>query len=253
MRPPRGDSAAGTGTVVTVANSIIAQNSTTASHSPDVNGTFVSKGGNVVTSTTGASGFGSSDFTNTSAKGAPLGPLQNNGGPTLTRMPLPGNPAIEGVPSNSTVALPPTDQRGFLRKTNLNADSGAVEWQSPGTTTTLATVSPNVLVFGQPFNVSATVSPISAGPNNSLTGSVTFYNGSTALGTAPLSGGSASLTVSAAQLGTVSLYAVYSGDTLYATSQLSPNPFGLFPPDSWRIRSRQRDFLLALVQFWWSA
>lgn len=56
-----------------------------------------------------------------------LGPLQNNGGPTLTRLPLAGSPAIDaGLPGGT----PPTfDQRftGFPRVIGGRVDVGAVE------------------------------------------------------------------------------------------------------------------------------
>ncbi|MBX9472946.1 choice-of-anchor Q domain-containing protein [Microcella sp.] len=56
-----------------------------------------------------------------------LGPLQNNGGPTLTRLPLAGSPAIDsGLPGGT----PPTfDQRftGFPRVIGGRIDVGAVE------------------------------------------------------------------------------------------------------------------------------
>jgi hypothetical protein len=54
-----------------------------------------------------------------------LAPLGDYGGPTSTRPPLPGSPAIEGAvvaPGN-----PNTDQRGALRPNGLLPDIGAVE------------------------------------------------------------------------------------------------------------------------------
>ncbi len=54
-----------------------------------------------------------------------LGPLQDNGGPTLTRLPATGSPAINsGDPA--IVAPPATDQRGFARIVSV-IDMGAVE------------------------------------------------------------------------------------------------------------------------------
>ncbi len=56
-----------------------------------------------------------------------LGPLQNNGGPTETRLPLPGSPAIDagyGFPPPAVDACPANDQRGVQR---LYCDLGAVE------------------------------------------------------------------------------------------------------------------------------
>ncbi len=54
-----------------------------------------------------------------------LGPLADNGGPTLTRIPLAGSPVIDRVmtdPSNTAV-----DQRGVARPQLLGKDAGAVE------------------------------------------------------------------------------------------------------------------------------
>jgi hypothetical protein len=70
-----------------------------------------------------------------------LGPLQNNGGPTLTMAPQPGSPALDAG-SNAVVTAtnfgdPPfTDQRGpgFVRISNGTVDLGAIELQvSPPT------------------------------------------------------------------------------------------------------------------------
>jgi hypothetical protein len=63
-----------------------------------------------------------------------LGPLQNNGGPTLTHALLPGSQAIDtGDPS---FAPPPfTDQRGFPRVANGRIDKGSFEVQPTPTPT----------------------------------------------------------------------------------------------------------------------
>jgi Bacterial Ig-like domain (group 3) len=53
---------------------------------------------------------------------------------------------------------------------------------------------------------------------SSATGTVTFYNGSTNIGSAAVSGGSASLVTSFAAGGTTTLHAVYSGDYNYLSS-----------------------------------
>jgi hypothetical protein len=53
-----------------------------------------------------------------------LGPLSNYGGPTLTRMPLPGSPAIDNGQCLFSV---PVDQRGVVRPQGLACDIGAVE------------------------------------------------------------------------------------------------------------------------------
>jgi hypothetical protein len=56
-----------------------------------------------------------------------LGPLADNGGPTLTMALLPGSPAID---AGNTSLAPATDQRGFSRPAGLAADIGAFEYGS---------------------------------------------------------------------------------------------------------------------------
>jgi hypothetical protein len=57
-----------------------------------------------------------------------LGPLANNGGPTLTRLPLPGSPAIDAG-NSAFPSPPPTDQRGLPRTAGPAIDLGSVEVQ----------------------------------------------------------------------------------------------------------------------------
>ncbi|HZY44440.1 MAG TPA: choice-of-anchor Q domain-containing protein, partial [Anaerolineae bacterium] len=61
-----------------------------------------------------------------------LGPLQLNGGSTLTQSPLPGSPAIDaGRPTGCTDdlgALLTIDQRGWRRPIGSHCDIGAVEY-----------------------------------------------------------------------------------------------------------------------------
>jgi hypothetical protein len=56
-----------------------------------------------------------------------LGPLADNGGPTLTMALLPGSPAID---AGNTSLAPATDQRGFPRPAGQAADLGAFEYGS---------------------------------------------------------------------------------------------------------------------------
>jgi beta-glucanase (GH16 family) len=53
-----------------------------------------------------------------------LGPLANNGGPTLTHALLPGSPAIDLADAATS---PPTDQRGVSRPQGSGPDTGAYE------------------------------------------------------------------------------------------------------------------------------
>ncbi len=81
-------------------------------------------------------------------------------------------------------------------------------------TTTVLTSSPNPSGFGASVTFTATVT---GQPGGTPTGTMTFTNGSGSL-TAPVSGGTASVTTSELPVGTSSLWAVYSGDSIFAGS-----------------------------------
>jgi len=70
-----------------------------------------------------------------------LGPLQNNGGPTLTYSVLKGSPAINAGDLNFTPP-PLTDQRGYLRVYDGRIDIGSVEVQPVPTPTPSPSASP---------------------------------------------------------------------------------------------------------------
>jgi len=99
---------------VNARNTIIAKNTAT-SGIPDFNGPVTSTGHNLIGNTNGSSGWGSTDYTGTSA--APLDPkfdpagLKDNGGPTKTIGLQPGSPAIDAAAPAGLA----TDQRGRAR------------------------------------------------------------------------------------------------------------------------------------------
>lgn len=68
--------------------------------------------------------------------------------------------------------------------------------------------------------LSATIPSPEAPP----TGTVTFYDGATAIGSSPLSGGTATITVSNLPVGAQSITAVYSGDSNYSTATSNALP-----------------------------
>jgi hypothetical protein len=88
-------------------------------------------------------------------------------------------------------------------------------------TTTAVTSSPTPSSLGQPVTLTATVAPVAPG-TGTPTGTVSFYNGSTLLGTGTLAAGAggdqASLVVSSLPVGSNAISATYAGDTSYATS-----------------------------------
>ncbi len=99
-------------------------------------------------------------------------------------------------------------------------------------TTTTLTASPNPASSGQSVTFTATVSPI---PTGSPTGTVSFYNGSTLIGTGTVnSSGVATFTTSSLPTGGNTVSAMYSGNAGFATSTSSPltetiNGIGLTP------------------------
>jgi hypothetical protein len=157
------------GNGVSLFDTIIARNS--GSGHNDVAGHVTSQGHNLigVNSITSpgapASGFVSSDLVGTSAspEDAMLSAAPgNNGGPTQTySFTSSTSPAIGGGdPTNP----PPSDQRGFVRVVNNAIDIGAVESGSTVVVSkTILTASPASPAAGQPFTVTATVSPMVTG------------------------------------------------------------------------------------------
>jgi len=93
---------------------------------------FISQGHNLIGASAGGDGFvngvnGDQVGTLAVPIDAHLGPLQNNGGPTLTHALLTGSPAIN---AGDNTGAPATDQRGFPRIVGGIIDIGAYELQS---------------------------------------------------------------------------------------------------------------------------
>jgi CSLREA domain-containing protein len=87
--------------------------------------------------------FGAGDLSNTNPQ---LGPIQDNGGSTFTRAPLPGSPVVDG---GTNVGCPATDQRSAPRPTDGNGDGEAVcdigSYEAPAVVAT----PPETQVFGR--------------------------------------------------------------------------------------------------------
>ncbi|HEY4239987.1 MAG TPA: right-handed parallel beta-helix repeat-containing protein [Kofleriaceae bacterium] len=90
-----------------------------------------------------------------------LGALADNGGPTMTMIPLAGSPAIDA--GDGTLAVGTMDQRGLARVAFAAIDIGAVEDQAP----VVDGPSPSsvALTVGQPLSIAVTATnPNSAAP-----------------------------------------------------------------------------------------
>jgi hypothetical protein len=92
--------------------------------------------------------------------------------------------------------------------------------QSSLSTTTTITSATNPSAFGQSVTFTATVSSNSG--SGSPTGTVTFDDGSTILGTSTLSSGTATFSTSALVAGSHSITAIYSGDGTFTGSTSTP-------------------------------
>ncbi|HEX9441905.1 MAG TPA: Ig-like domain-containing protein, partial [Roseiflexaceae bacterium] len=144
-----------------------------------------------------------------------LGALQQNGGPTLTHALLAGSPALDAAnPTN----CPPTDQRGVARPQGAACDIGAYEAMSAlsAATTTIVISSSNPSTVGQTVTFTAT---ISASALESPTGSVTFKDGTTMLGSGMLdAGGQVTFSTAAMTVGSHNITAAYGGDDTFSGS-----------------------------------
>jgi hypothetical protein len=105
-----------------------------------------------------------------------------------------------------------TDTSGYFYK---STSAAVVETVNPAATSTTLTSSANPGITGQPITFTATVT--GPGPTPP-TGTVTFFDAGKPIGSATLSGGKASLTLTTLSAATHSIKAVYSGDTNYLTS-----------------------------------
>lgn len=92
-------------------------------------------------------------------------------------------------------------------------------------TTTGLVAGPATTVFGQASTLTATVSSASGTP----TGTVVFVEGAISLGSAPLSGGQASLALSSLAVGSHAVAARYAGSTGYAASASPATTLSVLP------------------------
>ena len=101
-------------------NTIVSGNMA-ATPSDDCAGTITSLGHNLASDTSCVL-LGAGDLNSTNPL---LGPLLDNGGPTMTHALLPGSPAIDAIPVASCTVN--TDQRGVVRPQGADCDVGSFE------------------------------------------------------------------------------------------------------------------------------
>jgi len=119
---------------LTIANSIVAGN-TAGGTAPDLRpapGGALNVDFSLIGNTTGSGIDGNTGSGNILNQSAQLGPLANNGGPTLTHALLFNSPAIDKGDPGFDVGAIPNDQRGapFLRGVGARVDIGAYERQT---------------------------------------------------------------------------------------------------------------------------
>jgi hypothetical protein len=116
-----GASGTASGAIQANVNSMLANNVFSTNAPSNGSGTNTDLGHNL-------SSDGSCAFTNVGSLNntdPKLGPLADNGGPTLTMALLPGSPAID---AGDNLGTPPTDQRGITRPFGAASDIGAYEY-----------------------------------------------------------------------------------------------------------------------------
>ncbi|WP_456715276.1 putative Ig domain-containing protein [Bradyrhizobium sp. USDA 4353] len=179
----------------------------------------------------------------------PFTPVTGSGGTgTLTYAVSPALPAglsfnasngqISGTPTTTTPAATYT----VTVTDTVSATASATFSLSVGrlSTTVALTSSQNPSQFGQPVTFTATVTP-QVGGGGTPTGTVTFNDNGSPIGTGALTGGVATLAISTLAVGSHTITASYGGSALF-TASTSP---GLaqtvnVPVDSVRLRSLQQ-------------
>jgi CSLREA domain-containing protein len=180
---PTGGGIANGGTLK-LKNTLIADNA--GGSAPDCSGTLVSQGYNLIGNSAGCSG--ATDGVNGDLVGSPaspldpqLGPLQDNGGATMTQALIGDSPAID---AGDLASCPAHDQRGIARPKGARCDIGAFELEAivkQGQTIAFAAL-PNKTIGEPQFAVSATASsglPVTftASGQCSITGTVVTLTG----------------------------------------------------------------------------
>jgi Bacterial Ig-like domain (group 3)/FG-GAP-like repeat len=147
-----------------------------------------------------------------------------------------GNVDSDGVATFTTTILPEgSDMLIAVYSGNTesigstSAAKPVIVHPAPVATSTALDIAPNPGVFGQSATLTATVSPP---PTGSSLGTVSFYHGTTLLGSANVdSAGVATFTTKILPVGSDILIAVYSGNTGFAASTSDAKPATVKPAE----------------------
>ncbi|MFF3818320.1 beta strand repeat-containing protein, partial [Streptomyces bluensis] len=138
-----------------------------------------------------------------------------SGGPTVTA------PVVSGVATATVSNLSVGNHAvtaAYSGDTNFTSSTGtAVQAVVKASTTTTVTSSPDPSTFGQTVTITATVAPVPPG-TGTPTGTVTFFIAGGPTLTAPLVGGTATVTTNTLSVGTHTITAVYNGDANFQVS-----------------------------------
>jgi hypothetical protein len=184
---------------VTLSDTIIAANAGAGNRASDIEGTFKVAGSHNLIGIGGSDGItdgSSGNIILTSLVNLGLGPLADNGGPTLTMALLPGSLAIDAGSNSLAVNANgnplTTDQRGtgYPRIVGGVVDIGAYENPGlPAVVSLTTSAAGGVSTYGHSVTFTATVGV--HGGTGAPTGSVEFFDGSKDLGAGTKLAGSA--------------------------------------------------------------
>ena len=142
-----------------------------------------------------------------------------------------GNPSGSAVDTSTlgshTFTVTATNSDGLVGQGSVNYTVNQAD------TTTSVTSSANSAAVGQSVTFTATVTPVAPG-TGTPTGTVTFLDGGSSIGTGMLSGGVATLTTSALAAGDHTITTSYAGNTDFVggTGALTTNPQVVVAPPS---------------------
>jgi len=157
--------------------------------------------------------------------GTPMGTVSFYNGTTLLGTSALNSAGIAMLVSSSLPAGSDTVVAAFSGNVIFahSTSSGLALVEQQTATSTGLSASPNPATVGQPVTLTATTTPAPAGIPS---GTVNFYNGKMLLGTTAVNpAGMATFVSSGLPLGSHTLLAAYSGNTVFATSTSSPLAF----------------------------